>query len=324
MKKPFIAFLLIVLALPIIGQNQDEYKFSLVPRRIAAPTLTNYITRDGLTPLTADWNVGAFKITAAWLSATSGLYPMGGAKRNVLLGSEGGYYTGANSKDNIAIGYTAAWDVTDGANNVSIGKAAHLDLNTGSNNVAIGPNCMENLQSGSDNMAMGHNAGFFNISGSGNIFMGYAAGYYETGSSKLFIDNISRSSEADGRLKAMVYGEFASTPITQQLYFNSNVHARGGEITDILIDNIDSDTNEIDSLTWAGGYGMVIAACTTDGVTAIWRLEGTTLTAISVNALFTATADAVGTYNVYFAGGAIKIQNKVGDNKVVKLGFYGI
>lgn len=97
------------------------------------------------------------------------------------------------------------------------------------------------------------------------------------------------------------------------------------KVTSSMINNTDSDTNEIDSVTWAGGNGLLIATCVTDAnATAVWRLEGITIISLSVNALFTSTKDGAGTYNVYFEGGAIKLQNKVGDNKVVKLGFYGI
>jgi len=103
-----------------------------------------------------------------------------------------------------------------------------------------------------------------------------------------------------------------------------NFSIDGGKITSHVIANGDSDTNEIDSYTFSGGYGLVIAACSTDSATAVWRLEATTLTAISVNAAFTATKDNAATYNVYFESGALKLQNKVGDNKVVYVGFYGI
>lgn len=96
-------------------------------------------------------------------------------------------------------------------------------------------------------------------------------------------------------------------------------------LTTTMISNSDSDTNEVDSVTWAGGNGLLIATCVTDAnATAVWRLEGTTFVAVSVNAAFTNTKDGAGTYNIYFESGAIKLQNKVGDNKVVKLGFYGV
>lgn len=71
MKKILLSFLLLAITLPAFGQqNVDEFKFSLVPRRVAAPSLTGYVKADGSVPLTADWNVGPFDITAVDLTAT--------------------------------------------------------------------------------------------------------------------------------------------------------------------------------------------------------------------------------------------------------------
>jgi hypothetical protein len=97
-----------------------------------------------------------------------------------------------------------------------------------------------------------------------------------------------------------------------------------GAITSTMINNADSDMDEIDSVTWAGGYGLLVVACTTDAATAIYRLEGTTLTAISANALFDISKDHAATYNIYFETGALKVQNKVGNDKAIRVGFFGI
>jgi hypothetical protein len=95
-------------------------------------------------------------------------------------------------------------------------------------------------------------------------------------------------------------------------------------ITSTMINNADSGTDEIDSVTFAGGYGIIIACSTTDGTSAVWKLKGTTFEAIEVDADWTATKDGAATYNVYIETGAIKLQNKVGDDKAVKLGYFGI
>ena len=42
------------------------------------------------------------------------------------------------------------------------------------------------------------------------------------------------------------------------------------------------------------------------------------------DATFTVTKDNAATYNVYFESNVLKIQNKVGDNKNLRIGFYGI
>ncbi|MFA5380111.1 MAG: hypothetical protein WC455_30400, partial [Dehalococcoidia bacterium] len=70
MKKILIGLLLLAFILPAFAQNQDEYKFSLVPRRVAVPSLTGYLKADGTVPLTADWDVGEFDLTAKNLTAT--------------------------------------------------------------------------------------------------------------------------------------------------------------------------------------------------------------------------------------------------------------
>jgi hypothetical protein len=120
----------------------------------------------------------------------------------------------------------------------------------------------------------------------------------------------------------LIFGQSLDITIARTTDGGLNISSDG--LTQTMITNDDSDTDEVDSLTWAGGYGMVIAASVTDGKSAIWRLAGTTLSAVSVDVAFTATKDAAATYNIYFEGGAIKFQNKVGDNKAIKLGFFGI
>jgi hypothetical protein len=171
---------------------------------------------DGTVPLTANWDVGNFSLTVSSIQFKFN----GVSKRNIVIGSEGGYYSGTNSKDNIAIGYTTGWSVTDGDNNIGIGKASLLDLTTGSNNIGIGSNALENLDSGGSNIGLGHDAGYNNVSGLANIFLGYRAGYFETDSNKLFIDNTPRASEEDARAKSLIYGEFDALPSNQVLRVN--------------------------------------------------------------------------------------------------------
>jgi hypothetical protein len=69
MRKILLSFLLFALILPAFGQNQDEFKFSLVPRRVSVPSVTGFINQNGTVPLAADWNVGAFSLTVLNLTA---------------------------------------------------------------------------------------------------------------------------------------------------------------------------------------------------------------------------------------------------------------
>jgi hypothetical protein len=436
MKKIFIAALLIVLALPIIGQNQDEYKFSLVPRRVAVPSLTGYLKDDGTVPLTADYDVGEFNLTAknltahttfgselitfatfgsgtnwayasskwthtagsavaltstwtptigvqyklvysvtgCWLGGNEGvqLAVAGEAYNNILV--DGTYTHYFTAKTAAAITFT-----TISAATISITACSVMVVTDGE--VSANKVTTTNGFLTHDGTASRPGYAFSNYPGTGIFTYG---GYLElcveeagVGYNNITIMRnmiylvpitlqyaVNIYAEADGGLALRGY---TNTPAALNIYgtrTSATDYERGflrttaaavevgsekgsgggtarpvkfytdgvdrvqidtvGAMTGQMINNADSDTDEVDSVTWAGGYGMVIAASVTDSKTAVWRLEGTTLVAISVNAAFTATKDNASTYNVYFEGGAIKLQNKVGDNKAVKLGFYGI
>jgi len=135
MKKIFIAALLIVLALPVIGQNQDEYKFSLVPRRVSVPSVTGFITDDGLTPLTADWNVGAFDFTAKNLTAT----PTLSAEQltNVAGWTAAGNWTYAGGKWSHATGSATALTAT-GETEIVVGTKYEITMTITTSTAGVG------------------------------------------------------------------------------------------------------------------------------------------------------------------------------------------
>lgn len=58
--------------------------------------------------------------------------------------------------------------------------------------------------------------------------IGYQAGYYETGSNKLFIDNANRTSEANARVTALVYGIFNAAVASQSLLVNGELKSSYG------------------------------------------------------------------------------------------------
>jgi hypothetical protein len=157
-----------------------------------------------------DMAIGGFSLAAV----TSG-------SNNVAIGDQAGYRikTGHN---NMAIGsYALNYDV-GGNENVGIGgySAHHI---TGADNIGIGYQALFTGAAVNYNVAIGAYAGYSNTSSSG-IFIGYQAGYHETGASKLFIDNIGRSSEADGRVKALIYGVFAAATADQNVTMNAVVN----------------------------------------------------------------------------------------------------
>ena len=179
---------------------------------------------------------------------------------NVALGHQA-LRAHISADDNVAIGYKALYATTTGGQNTACGCAALIanvsgDGNTavgiqslrynstGVHNTAIGKWALWNYTTGNHNTAIGDSAvvggggegtstGSFNVgcgayalyscAGDSNVALGTTAGYYETGSNKLFIDNAARSDEADGRIKALIYGIFAAASVNQRLRINGRL-----------------------------------------------------------------------------------------------------
>lgn len=121
---------------------------------------------------------------------------------------------------NVAVGYDALNFNTEGYDNVAVGTLASYNQTTGFYNVAVGYAALDKNTTHVSNVAVGAFAGYTGDT-NGNVFLGYRAGFYETVGNKLFIDNASRTDEADGRLKALIYGIFAATVAGQSLTFNA-------------------------------------------------------------------------------------------------------
>jgi len=123
---------------------------------------------------------------------------------------------------NTAVGLAALQNHTTGDDNTAVGDSVLNAVTTGSHNTGIGFDTLVAVTTGSHNTAIGGQAGH-TASGaaSDNVFLGYNAGYYETQSGRLFIDNASRASEADARVKALVYGVFSNDPSTQVISLNA-------------------------------------------------------------------------------------------------------
>jgi hypothetical protein len=91
-----------------------------------------------------------------------------------------------------------------------------------------------------------------------------------------------------------------------------------------VLENADSDTDEIDTTVIGDTHGgLLIVFCSTDSATGTFRIENGLIAVISANALYSTTKDNASTYNVYFETNVIKIQNKVGNNKVLYAALYG-
>ena len=157
---------------------------------------------------------------------------------NTFIGEDAGKVTTGNY--NSFIGYSAGRANTTGHRNSIIGAYAGYDNTTGYYNNFIGYYAGRTNTTGYRNNFIGHAAGYANTTGYRNNFIGYyagrsnttgyrnnfigySAGYYETGSNKLFIDNQARANEADGRIKALIYGIFDAATANQRLRINGRL-----------------------------------------------------------------------------------------------------
>lgn len=140
--------------------------------------------------------------------------------------------TDETGSSNTIFGYLAGFTNTSGSQLTAVGKDALFSNTTGVYNNAFGYRTLYNTTDGDNNCAFGDFAGFTNTTGNYNVFFGANAGFYETGSSKLYIDNTARASEAAGRANALVYGVFGTSPTDQTLQINGKLIAYGTPTND--------------------------------------------------------------------------------------------
>jgi len=157
--------------------------------------------------------------TSALTANTTGFY-------NAAFGPNA-LSSNSTGDSNTATGYRALTANTTGYRNTATGDYALRYNTTGYLNTAIGDYVMAGNTTGDYNTAVGSGALNTNSTGSSNVALGYLAGYYETGSNKLFIDNTNRSSEADGRVKALIYGIFDAAVANQYLTVNGQLQVTG-------------------------------------------------------------------------------------------------
>lgn len=156
---------------------------------------------------------------------------------NTTIG-RGALETNSTGNENTVIGYAAMDNCGANVNkNTAIGNNA-LRYTTSNNNTAIGFNAALNNTSGTNSVAIGYRALESNVTGGQNIAIGSGAGFWETGSNKLFIDNTTRASEADGRAKALIYGIFDAVAANQRLNINASVGIGGGVANGTSVLNI--------------------------------------------------------------------------------------
>lgn len=165
---------------------------------------------------------------------------------NTFVGRNAGTTT-ANNSSNTGVGTGALGSLANGFHNSALGHNALVSITNGGGNAAFGYQAL--LQcTGSDNTAIGANALRSVVAGIRNVALGLNAGYYETGSNKLFIDNVTRANEADGRIKALVYGIFDAATANQFFTVNAHLLIREDlQFTTKTIDIVAGDTATINS-----------------------------------------------------------------------------
>jgi len=122
-----------------------------------------------------------------------------------------------------AVGVHAAQSLVSANHAAAFGVNAMFGKISGDYDTAIGDTALYSNSDGAENTAIGFDTLHSNLHGSRNIALGMQAGYWETGSDKLFIDNRSRASEADGREKALLYGVMDAAVANQALRINGKL-----------------------------------------------------------------------------------------------------
>ena len=151
----------------------------------------------------------------------------------ILGGVSTGVYSGSS---NTFLGIGVADDATTAEQNVVAGTGAAGNLTEGSNNVISGVDAGDALTTGDSNVIAGFAAGAALTTADGCVLYGNYAGRWETDSNKLFIDNAARTNEADGRIKALIYGVFAAAVADQTLAVNAyTLNLAGGANSQYLI-----------------------------------------------------------------------------------------
>ena len=255
----------------------------------------------------------------------------GSGLQNIALGNSN-LQLNTNGARNIGIGETALQANTTGSDNTAIGITS-LNINeTGERNIAIGSSSLI-ADDQSDNIGIGYQVGLYGLgggqniligndvanspsgvisnsvflgfnsgysaAGANNIFLGSNSGYYETGSNKLIIDNLLRSSEANGRSQALIYGISNATPANQILSLGG-----GGKVGIGTI----SPAQELDVTGNTAISGQTMLGLTSVSTNAKLSLSNT----VSTNGSSTAIAGIHGDYTFNNGGssGYVQVGNR--------------
>lgn len=196
-----------------------------------------------------------------------------------------------NGDFNVAFGRYAGGEITTGTDNTFIGRISGSGFQVGSSfNTIIGSGAAATgvNRTASNNTFVGYGTGLA-AHGNGNVFLGYKAGTFETGASKLFIDNAARASEADARIKALIYGVFGTDSSAQELKIN-------GEL--LLTKGIDATAGDAATIQAQSGRFRKDATGTT------FTLTNANITANSIVIITYASDPGITGFDSYVVAGA--------------------
>jgi len=193
---------------------------------------------------------GNYTIAIGYYSGGGGLVGVTATVDSVFIGRQAGYDS-KSSDGCVCVGTSAGSENRTGDYNTYVGYESGLgvDSNSNSQNSGYGYGTLHGITTGSYNTALGDLSGYNLSTADQCVFIGHESGYYESGSSKLFIDNIRRGSEADGRIKALVYGVFDALTANQYLYVNGQLMVRRETTDPLFVINYNAADNAGDPQT---------------------------------------------------------------------------
>jgi hypothetical protein len=146
--------------------------------------------------------------------------PMSSFANDTAIGYEAMYSVeGGNGQDDTAVGNSAAYYESTGAENTAIGsnamEGASGSLLTGDYNVAVGSFAMNSLQGTAEyNTALGASAGYDITTGTDNTLVGYEAGVGVTGSHNIILGEDPSSAITSGNSNILIGNSLADVTKT--------------------------------------------------------------------------------------------------------------
>ncbi|MCI5057779.1 MAG: hypothetical protein MRY83_16810 [Flavobacteriales bacterium] len=156
---------------------------------------------NGSTVLTKQSNINSVWV-ANRNTSTSG-------NANTVVGVQSFGKSQNTSLENVALGYSCAFECTTGDYNAYVGSTCGQEQITGSNNVGFGTFADGWATGGSNNTTIGGNSSFAGVgrTSSSCVYLGTSAGANNTTSSRLYIDNSSTASP-------LIFGNFGTNAVT--------------------------------------------------------------------------------------------------------------